>query len=357
HAVCQEIDSYFSHFRTTKVESLYVGGGTPTVNRRGLLQILAHLRVRFSLDCDICVELHPAHMNDDDLVALKDAGVTLLSVGVESTSDHLLQRIGRIHDGAQALHALERARRIGFRTINADLMFALPGQNLEHWRRDVHRVLAAGVDQLSTYPMFTFPYSDRGKELGARSVERPSGKTIRSMLRFTDEACRNHGFERCAVWSWKRPQRSKFSSITRHRYVGFGPSAATMDGAHFSVNTFDVEAYASSLPDRRPVALSMAVDRRLEMAYWLYWRVYELLVPEAEFKQLFGEQESLAGRFGRLLSPVRAAGLARKTPDGYAITPAGAYWIHRLQNEYSLSYINRLWGACRRSAWPTEAVL
>ena len=61
--------------------------------------------------------------------------------------------------------------------------------------------------------------------------------------------------------------------------------------------------------------------------------------------------------FGTLFGPVRAAGLVARTSTGYAITTAGAYWIHRLQNEYSLSYINRLWGACRRTAWPEEAAL
>ena len=77
----------------------------------------------------------------------------------------------------------------------------------------------------------------------------------------------------------------------------------------------------------------MAGDQRLEMGYWLYWRAYELYVDEAGFRQRLGAHESLSGRFGRLLAPARAAGLVRKTPDGFEITPAGAYWIHRLQNE------------------------
>ena len=356
-AVCQEIEAYAPHLRGTHFVSLYVGGGTPTVNPSGLLRILEHLRKTLDVSCDICVELHPAHMDEEVLVALKDVGVTLLSVGVESTSDQILERIGRNHSGEMALQALHRARAVGFDTVNADLMFALPGQTLDHWKHDVLAVLAEGVDQVSTYPMFTFPYSERGRQLGTRVVERPDGSTIRSMLRFTDEACRARGLRRCAVWSWQRPSSQKFSSITRHHYVGFGPSAATMNGAHFYVNTFDVAAYADSLPERLPVALSMEVNRRLEMAYWLYWRVYELFVSDSDFRSVFGAHESLTDRFGHLFGPLRAAGLARRATGGYAITPTGAYWIHRLQNEYSLNYINRLWGTCRRSPWPAEAVL
>ncbi len=356
-AVLQEIDIHAPHLRSAEFSSLYIGGGTPTVDLTGLMRIISHLRSSLDFRGDICIELHPAHMDEDDLASLKEAGVTMLSVGVESTTDELLQRIGRNHSGKEALDALGRARRVGFDTINADLMFALPDQTVDQWRHDVLAVLDQGVDQLSTYPMFTFPYSDHGREVRARSVQRPRDSTIRAMLRFTDQECIDRGFDRCAVWSWNRPNTGKFSSITRHRYLGFGPSAATMDGDHFYVNTFDVDAYADCLPAHRPVALAMEVDTRLEMAYWLYWRVYELFVPAAEFDRLFGPEESLDSRFGTLFSTARAAGMAEKTSDGYVISPAGAYWIHRLQNEYSLNYINRLWGTCRRDPWPAKAVL
>ena len=129
-----------------------------------------------------------------------------------------------------------------------------------------------------------------------------------------------------------------------------------MTGTHFYVNTFDVDAYARALPDRRPIALALPVDRELEMAYWLYWRVYELEIGEGDFSSCFGER-TLAGRYGHLLEPLRLLGLVERSPGGYRVTRAGAYWVHRLQNEYSLDYINRLWGRCRRQAWPSSAVL
>mgnify|MGYP001577362100 CR=1 FL=1 len=89
-AVCQEIDACAPSLDGVKIGSLYVGGGTPTVNRDGLVQILQHLRDTFTLYCVICVEIHPAHKDDVDMAVLADAGVTLLSVGVESTNVVLL---------------------------------------------------------------------------------------------------------------------------------------------------------------------------------------------------------------------------------------------------------------------------
>lgn len=354
-AVCQEIDLYAPHLRGHRFVSLYVGGGTPTVDPDGLLRVLEYLRDALSFSGDICVELHPSNMDDGCLEALQQMGTTMLSIGVESTSDRLLAAIGRNHDGATAIDAVRRAKRIGFETINVDLMFALPGQSLADWEADLRAVLALEIDQVSTYPLFSFPYTELGVKQATRVVRRPPGRLIRSMLRTTNRLATESGLERCAVWSWISPAKKKFSSITRHHYVGFGPSAASMTGEHFYVNTFDVDAYAESLPLRRPVALSMTVDRRLEMAYWLYWRAYELEAGDEEFRSLFGD--SLASTYGHLFRPLRLLRMAEARNGDYGITTSGAYWIHRLQNEYSLNYINRLWGCCQRQAWPQSATL
>jgi oxygen-independent coproporphyrinogen-3 oxidase len=355
-AVCQEIDLVAPHLRGVALSSLYVGGGTPTVDPQGLARILAHLADAVGPVPETCVELHPGEMDDACLETLRRAGVTMVSIGAQSLSDELLRRIGRSHDGATALDALRRAKRAGFSSVNVDLLFALPGQTQEAWEDDVRAVLTAGADQLSTYPLFGFPYSELGEREGLRAVRRPATPWIRPLLARTDALCRSAGLQRCAVWSWIRPGLGKFSSVSRHHYVGFGPSAASMTGGLFHVNTFSVDAYAQALPQRRPVALAMPLDRRQEMAYWLYWRAYELFASDADFRDLFDGAE-LDDVFGALFAPFRALGFVRRRPDGYAVTDSGAFWIHRLQNEYSLSYIDRLWGLCRRTPWPESVRL
>ena len=352
-----EIELYTPHLKGIEFVSLYIGGGTPTVNLPGLLRILAHLKSNFLLSCDICIELHPANMDTECLKELKGAGITMLSVGVESTTDRILQNIGRNHDGATALNSLRRAVEIGFDSVNADLMFALPGQRLQDWENDLKAVIKEGADQISTYPLFSFPYSDIGQSQKIHSVKRPDSVHIRSMLNLTDPLSASAGYERCAVWSWLKPSKKKFSSITRHHYVGFGPSAASMTGKDFYVNTFDVPSYTGTLPEKRPIALSMPVDTRLEMAYWLYWRVYELKIQQYDFKDLFGQEYSIESIFGNVIKPLQLAGMLEKRNGDYHVTDSGAYWIHRLQNEYSLNYINRLWGACRKASWPQEVFL
>jgi len=356
-AVCGEIELYAPYLNGTPISSLYIGGGTPTVDLAGLVRILRRLKSQVGPIGDICVELHPGFMDTHCLAALRELGVNMVSIGVESTSDRMLQFIGRTHNAQTALDAVRRARSQGFETVNADLLFALPTQTPRQWRADVVRVLDAGAHQLSTYPLFSFPYSDFGRRQRLARVRQPPARSIRAMLDDTDGIARQRGLHRCAVWSWIEAPHKKFSSVSRHHYIGFGPSASSMIGSHFYVNTFDVDAYASALPGRRPIALVMPMGRRMEMAYWVYWRAYELFISDAEFRGMFGTNQSLVRLFGPSFAPLQAAGLMKRTRDGYRITHRGAYWIHRLQNLCTLSYIDHLWGRCRSSAWPQEVVL
>ena len=332
-AIHEEIELYAPHLKDCEFVSLYIGGGTPTVNMGGLLRILNHLHQSLSLSFDVCIELHPGDMDSGTLDVLKSAGVSMISIGVESTSDSILRGIGRNHDGKTALESVGRAARAGFHSVNADLMFALPGQTLTDWENDLKSIIERGIDQVSTYPLFSFPYSDLGQSQKIREVRRPDSQVVRSMLDLSNSLLSQAGYRRCAVWSWVKPSKKKFSSITRHHYVGFGPSAASMTGSHFYVNTFDVRSYAAALPGRRPIALSMPLDKRLEMAYWLYWRFYELNICEADFQDLFGTTTSLDSVFSKILRPLEIAGMMEKINGTHHVTDSGAYRIHRLQNE------------------------
>jgi len=335
--------------------SLYVGGGTPTIEPASLAELLTHVGEALGRARDICVELHPAAMDDPCLETLKAMGVSMVSVGAESLSDRLLELIGRSHDADTAERSIQRAVAHGFDTVSADLMFGLPTQTLDELDRDLTRVFSFGVDQISSYPLFGFPYTDLGRKLGIKQIRRPRGDLMRKMLDLIRRRACEYGLVQSSVWSFVRPERKKFTSTTRHHYLGIGPSAGSMIPGQFHVNTFSIEEYAAALPDRLPVALTMPIDRRLEMAYWLYWRAYELTISGQGFQELF--DDDLESVYGRLLRLLKRFGMLRQENGCYHVTEDASYWIHRVQNEYALNYINRLWGRCRERAWPQEVRL
>jgi putative oxygen-independent coproporphyrinogen III oxidase len=141
------------------VVSVFIGGGTPSLfSPDGIDRLLADIRARLPLvpDCEITLEANPGTFERDRFRAFRAAGVTRLSIGVQSFNDDRLKAIGRVHDGQQARAAVEEARS-AFDTFNIDLMYALPGQTLPMLQSDLDTALAYEPPHLSVYHLTLEP--------------------------------------------------------------------------------------------------------------------------------------------------------------------------------------------------------
>ncbi len=141
------------------VHSIFIGGGTPSLfSPEGIDRLLADIRARLRLeaDCEVTLEANPGTFEKDRFRAFRDAGVTRLSVGVQSFNDAHLKAVGRVHDRAQAIAACEEAAD-AFDTFNIDLMYALPGQTLAHLEADLSQALSLSPPHLSVYHLTLEP--------------------------------------------------------------------------------------------------------------------------------------------------------------------------------------------------------
>ena len=142
-----------------RVESIFIGGGTPSlISADGLARLLSDVRALLPLaaDCEITLEANPGSFEAGRFAAYRDAGVTRLSIGVQSFDDVQLQALGRVHDRAQALAAVEVAQR-HYPTFNLDLMYALPRQWLQQAQADVELALSLAPPHLSLYQLTLEP--------------------------------------------------------------------------------------------------------------------------------------------------------------------------------------------------------
>ena len=141
------------------VHTIFIGGGTPSLfSPAAIDRLIGDLRARLKLapDCEISLEANPGTFERDRFRAYRAAGVTRLSVGVQSFDDQLLKALGRVHDRAQAIAAVEEAA-AAFDTFNLDLMYALPGQTLEGLDADLSQALALAPPHLSVYHLTIEP--------------------------------------------------------------------------------------------------------------------------------------------------------------------------------------------------------
>jgi len=142
------------------VHTVFFGGGTPSLMPPALVDRFlqqASSRLRFAPGCEITLETNPGTAEFGKLADYRAAGVNRLSFGIQSFDDGCLHRLGRIHDAAQAIDAVRQAQAAGFPEINLDLMYALPGQDLDMALRDVAQAIALGPTHLSHYQLTLEP--------------------------------------------------------------------------------------------------------------------------------------------------------------------------------------------------------
>jgi oxygen-independent coproporphyrinogen-3 oxidase len=307
------------------------------------------IRRNFALDGPICVETTPLDLDRDVARALRSLGVDLLSVGVQSFEDRSLKLIGRPYRGGRAREALEAAVEAGFQSVNCDLMFALPGQSVEALIGDIDTAAALGASQITTYPLFTFPYSTIGAYLRLRKVRMPPLGTRRKAYHALSRHLTASGFERASVWGFTRGGAPRYSSVTRDDYYGLGAGAGTHAGEWYSLNTFSVPEYVERcLRGESPVALAVPFSEAMTRYHWLYWRLYETRVDLEEFEERFaGDRRARA-----LLALVLRLGFAEKDCGQLRLNQRGAFWVHLAQNLFSLRYINDIWSVAKGEAWP-----
>jgi putative oxygen-independent coproporphyrinogen III oxidase len=141
------------------IHSIFIGGGTPSLfSPQAIDRLLGDIRARLKLepDCEITLEANPGTFEKDRFKAFRSAGVTRLSVGVQSFDDRHLKTLGRVHDRAQAIAAVEEAAQ-SFDTFNLDIMYALPGQTLEQLEEDLARALSLAPPHISVYHLTIEP--------------------------------------------------------------------------------------------------------------------------------------------------------------------------------------------------------
>jgi oxygen-independent coproporphyrinogen-3 oxidase len=355
HAALAELDLWADAIGPAEVTSVYIGGGTPTLAMGSVARVVERARERFVVTGDVCIETSPADVSNEVVDELHDAGIALVSLGIQSFAEKNLRVIGRRYSPDAARDALRRLAESDLASVNADLMFALPGQTTEELLGDLEEVAALGANQITTYPLFTFPYTAVGEYLDLAGVRLPDLRTRREQYRAIASWCAEHGFERVSVWGFRKGGVPRYSSVTRDGYIGIGPGAGSHLPDGFVLDTFDLEQWEATVEqDRLPVALRMPFTPEMSGWWWLYWRFYDTRIPAAGLDEMLGEDVDTARHW---LAAIIAAGLARRENGCYELTDAGAFWLHLAQNHFALSYVNTLWTAARATPWPGRVAI
>jgi coproporphyrinogen III oxidase-like Fe-S oxidoreductase len=349
-AAIAEVDWWADAVGSAEITSIYIGGGTPTLALDGVARVLNRVRQRFHLTGDTCIETNPADVDAETVRQLHDMDVKLVSLGVQSFQPESLATIGRDYEPNIAERALTLLTEGRFASINVDLMFALPRQDIAGVTADLARAVRLGADQITTYPLFTFPYTSVGKYMRLAAVRMPNLRLRHAHYRAIGRWCAEHDFERVSVWGFKRGAVPRYSSVTRDGYIGIGPGAGSHLPDGFVLNTFDYDSWVQAASDgRTAVALRMPFTSELSGWWWLYWRFYDTRIPLDDLDAALGKDAPKAYHWLRFMEK---AGLVVHNGRHIQLTESGAFWLHLAQNYFALNYVNTLWTQARREPWP-----
>lgn len=249
HGLLREIRAYGSQalpqssgltLSARKVESIFFGGGTPSLLHEDLIrEILDEIRGQFFLapDVEITIEANPGTIRKEKLVAYRQAGINRLSIGVQSAEEDLLKTLGRIHGWQDFLDCYRWAREAGFENINCDLMFAIPDQSEAQWQHTLDAVLS--LEPTPEHISFYSLQLEEGTEFHRLHQEGKllltEDETDRRMYWSAAQQLAQHGYEHYEISNAARPG---YASRHNLRYWTFGDYLGLGLGAHSFVNGF-----------------------------------------------------------------------------------------------------------------------
>ncbi len=329
------------------VTSLYFGGGTPALTADRIGEIISALQKYFEITEGIGLELHPDNVTPETLRTLKAAGVTKISIGIQSFLPKFQKILGRRPVDARAMAAA--LREVDFETVSMDFIFALPEQTLDDLKSDIDAAFATGANHVAIYPFIDFTFTGGNvKPLGKRQK--------RDMLDKITDYCLGKGLKRDSIWTFSSEKDAKYSSMTRDNFLGFGCSATTLLRKQFKINTFSVEEYIKRIGGGNlPTSLTIHFTQRQRMIYYLFWTLYSTRLDPNDFEKFFGVP--LKKMYGLEISLARLLGFLTLENGIYKMTLKGAFYYHHYENYYTLSYIDKMWGIMRKQAFPEKIEL
>jgi oxygen-independent coproporphyrinogen-3 oxidase len=230
-ALIREITEHRNEIKDIK--TIYFGGGTPTIASAALIgKVMNELRP-WSPNAELTIEANPGTVTLEKLKALREMGFNRLSLGVQSFNDGLLKKIGRVHTARQAVKAFELGTKAGFVNINLDLIYALPGQSLNDWKKDLAKALSLEPRHLSLYSL-TYERNTEFKKQKAEGRITPCGEeTEADMYLEAVDRLGRAGLKRYEVSNFSRQGFCSAHNINYWRagdYLGFGAGAHSHRG-------------------------------------------------------------------------------------------------------------------------------
>ena len=330
HALCQELETRKEYLGGEEIETIYLGGGTPSqLTEEELGKIFTYIYKVYSVNpnAEITLEANPDDLTPDYVTMLRRLPINRISMGIQTFQEETLRLLHRRHTAAQAIESFYRCREAGFRNISIDLMYGLPGETLANWEQDLQQAIRLQPEHISAYHLIyeegTALWNLREQHQIEEADEELSVLFFRTLIDRLTEA----DYQHYEISNFCRPglhARHNSSYWTGKKYLGCGPSAHSYNGISRQWNIASLEKYIEGINTYTPNYEIEELD--------LYTRYNDFIItsirtcwgmPLPRLRSEYGEE--LYNYCLRMAKPYIEQGLLEKKEDILKLTQAGIF--------------------------------
>ncbi len=331
-ALLREIELSAPDYQHLKFDTIFLGGGTPTVlDPARIAEIMDALRRHFNISAsgEFSIEANPGTVNPEILSALRQAGFNRLSLGVQSLHDEDLKFLGRIHSAADVFRNFEAARKAGFENINIDLMSAFPGLTRQRFSDTLHTTVNLQPEHISCYTLIFEPNTPFYTRMQRGKLQPVADDEEAAFFEMANRELEQAGYQAYEVSNFARGTENRCRHNLKYwdhePYIGLGPSAHSFISGRRWRNSRSLGTYLKKIAGgRKPVAEEEILDTAtLEFEYiFLHLRLKEG-INLSDFQKRFGD--NFIQKYESVIKPLAAADLLRQTESEVFLTGKG--WL------------------------------
>lgn len=341
-ALITEVSEKSSEYNSYTVVSIFIGGGTPSVvDCIWIEQIMETIYNKFNLaeNVEVTIEVNPGTADFEKLKKFYNAGINRISIGLQSTSDTQLKRIGRIHTYDEFEKVYQWAREAGFNNINVDIMSALPGQTIEDYTNTLVKVLGISPppEHISAYSLIVEEGTPFGRQASDGTLELPDEDSERKMYELTKKLLEQEGYRRYEISNYSLEGYECHHNCgywSRTDYVGFGIGAASLIHNTRFCNIEDIRDYIKNPLQAQGTKQVLTQEEQIEEFMFLGLRLTQGIC-RINFFNTFGI--SIESLYGDIIKKNIQDGLLVENEDKIALTDKGFDVCNYVMAQFLLS--------------------
>ena len=341
-ALIQELKLYQQNVGFSNLQSIYIGGGTPTALSVEQIQPVFDFlteQIQMNQIQEFSIEANPENLTHDKIQYLKAQGVNRFSLGVQTFHESLLKRIGRKHQAQEVIQAVANLRQCGIKNINLDLIYAIPGQTLDELRDDLRQVISLEVEHISAYSLIVEEHTQLYLAYMRDQIELTDNEIEAKMYEMTIETLTEAGYEHYEISNFAKSKPSLHNQWywKNETYIGVGLGAHGYVKGQRYQNTRSINTYIELLKDGKlPMIESHALTKEemIEEEMFLGLR----LLKGVNLKAISDKYDvNIDEIYGKAFEELIQKGYLEQKELNVRLTPSGLLMANEVFEQFLLS--------------------